>query len=105
MLLLAITLGLAPLWWQEAGPAHIETVKPWRDPGGALMVPAAAVRQDAGGEAVVFVVDEGLARPVRVVLGAAGLDSVVVIAGLRDSVLVAANPPPALSDRRRVAER
>lgn len=105
VLLLGIALGLAPLWWREAGPPRIDTVMPWRDPGGALMVPAAAVRHGAAGEALVFVIEDGVPRPVRVVLGTVGPESVVVSAGLRDGTMVAANPPPALTDRRRVAER
>jgi multidrug efflux pump subunit AcrA (membrane-fusion protein) len=105
VLLLGIALGLAPLWWREAGPARLETVMPWRDPGGALMVPAAAVRRGSAGEALVFVIQEGVPRPVRVVLGTAGPESVVILTGLRDGTVVAANPPPALMDRRWVAQR
>ena len=105
VLLLLMALGLAPLWWRDWGPPRIETVTPWRDPGGTLMVPAAAVRQRDGGTAVVFVIDGGVPQPVPVVLGTAGQDSVVVLSGLRDGAVVAANPPPALTDRRRVAAR
>jgi hypothetical protein len=73
------------------------------------MVPATAVRPvdgvvlAKGGAAVVFVIEDGVPRAVRVALGVVGPESVVVATGLAEGAVVAANPPRGIDDRRRVA--
>jgi hypothetical protein len=108
-LLLAIVLGLAPLWWEVTAPPELSTVQARRDAGGALLVPAAALRPpghlarvEEAGEAVLFVVRDGVARLTRVRLGARRDDAVEVREGLEDTAMVLANPPRGLEDRHRV---
>jgi hypothetical protein len=108
-LLLAIVVGLAPLWWEVTAPPELSTVQARKDPGGALLVPAAALRPSAplarleeAGEAVLFVVRDGVARLTRVRLGAMRDDAVEVREGLDEAALVLANPPRGLEDRHRV---
>ncbi len=111
-LLLAIVAGLAPLWWEVTAPPLLATVRPRRDPAGALLVPAAALRPSgplgklvAAGPATLFVVRDGVARLTPVRLGALHGEAVEVREGLEDTALVIANPPRGLEDRHRVAVR
>jgi hypothetical protein len=108
VLLLGIAVGLAPLWWEERLRLSVATITPWRDAGGALMVPAAAVRPagvaDAG-EAVVFVIEDGVARARQVRVGRVGPAVTEIREGLGERAVIAADPPRGLEDRRRVAER
>lgn len=108
VLLLGIAVGLAPLWWEYRLPLAIATITPWRDSGGALMVPAASVRPAmpggrVAGEAMVFVIEDGVARARRVRVGSVGPAVVEIREGLGDRAVIAADPPAALEDRHRVA--
>jgi multidrug efflux pump subunit AcrA (membrane-fusion protein) len=103
-LLLGIAAGLGPLWWEYRTPA-VATVSPWRDAGGALLVPAASVRAAGAGEAVVFVIEDGVARARRVRLGSVGPAVVEIREGLGERAVIAADPPAELEDRHRMAGR
>ena len=107
-LLLSIAAGLAPLWWEVTAPPSLAVARPWRDPAGTLMVPAAAVRPrgqhgrvEAAGVASLFVVRDGVAVLTRVELGAVRADGVEVRGGLEDAALLVADPPRGLEDRHR----
>lgn len=109
VLLLAILAGLGPLWWKATAPPELAVAKPWRDPGGTLLVPQAAVRPpgpagrvEAAGPATVFVVRDGRALATRVRLGDVRADAVEVREGLAEAAFVVANPPVGLEDRHRV---
>ena len=111
-LLLAIVIGLAPLWWEVTAPPNLATAKPWRDATGNLMVPAAAVRAfgpqgklKAAGAANLFVVRDGMVRLTRIQLGAMHDGAIEVRDGLEDAALVVANPPRGLEDRHRIGVR
>ncbi len=114
VLLLAIVIGLAPLWWQVTAPPILATARPWRDGSGVLRVPFAAVRPVgpgpdrklvAAGPANVFVIEDGVARLTPVHLGAVEAQSVEIRDGLADAALIIANPPRGLEDRHRVVPK
>ena len=70
---------------------------------GVLAVPSAAVVRDGGSDAV-FVVEDGRAQRVEVVLGAAGQDSVEVRRGLRGGEQVVVRDADRLSDGQAVEQ-
>ena len=91
-------------------PPAVGTARPWRDAGGALVVPRASVRNmppnnGLPGGPHVFRVEDGVVRRIRVELGTIHPDSVEIRAGLAEGVVIAANPPRGLEDRHRVVVR
>jgi multidrug efflux pump subunit AcrA (membrane-fusion protein) len=73
--------------------------------GGAIvLVPAAAVRRDDHGDSVVFVVDDGRARRVRVETGGGTGERVQVVSGLAGGETVVTSDDP-LADGQRVQSR
>ena len=75
-LLLAIALGLSPLWWAATAPPHLPVVAAKRDARGTLLVPTTALRPpspharlEPAGPATLFVVRDGRAHLTPVRLG------------------------------------
>ena len=108
-LLLAIAVGLSPLWWAATAPPHLPVVAAQRDARGTLLVPTTALRPpspharlEPAGPATLFVVRDGRAHLTPVRLGQLHPTTAEVRDGLDDATPIVANPPRGLENRHRI---
>lgn len=109
-LLLAIAVGLSPLWWAATAPPHLPVIAAQRDARGTLLVPTSALRPpspharlEPAGPATIFVVRDGRAHLTPIRLGQLLPTTAEVRDGLDASARIIANPPRGLENRHRIA--
>lgn len=109
-LLLAIAVGLSPLWWAATAPPNLPVIAAQRDARGTLLVPTSALRPpgpharlEPAGPATIFVVRDGRAHLTPIRLGQLHPTTAEVRDGLDPTARIIANPPRGLENRHRIA--